>query len=363
VPAPLPPPLEQRVIGQLFDVLDFCRTRLTRLEGPINALPCKTALLGAIRTREVQASSKIENTFASVREIMLADLSETRARDESLEVLRNRKAVEYGLKSRLPLSGRLLRAMHRVLIVDPSKTPGAFRTGRVCIGDDRLGFDKARFVPPPASHIEGCMSDWERFVNPRAEGSTARKRLPYFAELAIAHYQFETIHPFADGNGRLGRALITLGPVKDGELEQPVRNLSERVHEHRQEYDDRLLRVSTHGDWEGWIRFFCTALAEQAAADDRRANRLGSLYKNFQALLTKSRHSVLLLSLLDFIFERQGVTISLWSVRQGVSYTAAQRHVQTLEKLGILEVLGDSRYDRVFYSPAVLRAIRGQGED
>lgn len=363
-PNKLPPKIDSATIGRLFDVLDRCRSQLVRLEGIINGVPGRTSLLAAMRAREAQASSQIEDTFASMKDIMLASVSPTRAPGEAMEVHRNRAAIEHGLRSPLPICNRLLREMHEALIIDPSMRPGKFRDVQVCIGDKSRGFERARFVPPPPDHVDACMRDWEWFVNGRdARLAESTPSLPYFVELALSHYQFETIHPFSDGNGRLGRALVTLAPVKDRELRQPVCNLSEWVHGHREEYYDGLVRVSTHGDWEGWVRFFCTALAEQAGADTRRAERLASLYDEYLRRFTTPRNSILLTKLLDHLFEFHGVTVQTAADALSISYTAAQRHVRAFEAAGVLTPVDDGKYSRVYFASEIVRAIQGGGEE
>lgn len=364
VPHPLPPSLDaERMVGRLHELLDQVRTNLTRLEGVIESLPGRTVLLSAMRVREAQASSKIESTFASIKDIALAAIDESRVPGDASEVRRNRQAIELGLESALPVSVRLLREMHKVLIRDPSKRPGEFRDLQVSIGDESRGFRGARFVPPPPQAVAGCLRDFELFCNPHAVNAPVRARLPYFVELALAHYQFETIHPFSDGNGRLGRALVTIAPVKDGQLRHPVCNLSEWVQANRQEYYDRLLRVSTHGEWEDWIRFFCRAVAEQAVADLNRARRLAELYDRYAKAITTKRSSILQTKLLDFIFDRQVLTVPLAADHMGVTYAAAQRHVEKFVKAGIIRPHKGWTYNKAYVAEGVIRAIRGQGED
>lgn len=364
VPNPLPPDLDyDRVIGRLFPLLERLRTSLLRLEGMIDSLPGRTLLLSAMRVREAQASSRIENTFAPLRDIALAAIDESSVSGDSVEVLRNRRAIEAGLASNLPICARLIREMHRVLIADGKMRPGQFRDLQVCIGDKSRGFGNARFVPPPPKDVPGCMRDFEIFCNPGTAGAPPRTRLPYFVELALSHYQFETIHPFSDGNGRLGRALVTLAPVKDRELRHPVCNLSEWVQSHRDEYYDRLLRVSTHGDWVPWIEFFCTAIAEQASADLDRAQRVARLYSRYMEKVTQRRGSILLTRLIDHLFDRQVVTIPNAAKVMGVTYPAAQRHIQALEKAGVVSKLRGRDYAKIYIAEGVIRAIRGQGEE
>jgi Fic family protein len=364
LPAALPPPIERVTFtGVLFDTLDRAKTSLLRLEAKVESLPSKTALLAAIRSREAQASSKIENTVASLKDIALSNIHESEVGNEAADVLRNRRAIEHGLRSKLPVSIRLIREMHAVLIREPRARPGHFRETQAYIGSEARGFSAARFVPPPPDRIESCMLAWEVFVNPQALAQKPRQRLPDLIELAMAHYQFEAIHPFSDGNGRLGRAIVNLTPVKSGFLRQPVCNLSEWVHEHRQEYYDGLLRVSTHGDWEGWTRFFCTALAEQAELDLKRADRVARLYDECLAIIMKRRNSIMLVKLIDQLFMHHAITIPMAARVMGISYTPAQGHIEFLVKHGVLKQAKVIDQSKVFVAMAILRAIRGRGED
>ncbi|MDX2130824.1 MAG: Fic family protein [Planctomycetota bacterium] len=363
VPSPLPPALDRvSFLGRLYDSLEYAERSLQRLDGVIDALPGRTVLLGALRVREAQTSSRIENTFATVREIVGASADAPNTRPEALEVLRARLAIERALRSDLPISGRLLRDMHRVLVIDASKRPGEFRDVQVCIGDEHRGIEYARFVPPPAAEVEACMRDWELFANPGSLNAPGRERWPDLVELAFAHYQFETIHPFSDGNGRLGRAIVTLTPVKQGWLKHPVCTVSEWVSEHRAEYYDALLRVSTHADWEGWVRFFCTAVAEQAKADMARATRLSALYERYSNLILGKPGSVRLIRLLDHLFDRHALTIPDVASLLGITYPPAKKHVEKLMTMGILRLLFEANYGKVYIAEEVVRAIHGADE-
>lgn len=358
LPSPLPPAIDLGpFLVELYPLLERANHALDRLDGAVDALPGRTALLGSVRTREVKASSQIENTFAAAREIARASLEEAEVPPAWLEVARNKRAVERGLESTLPISTRLLREMHGILVVDPKKRPGLLRDIQVCIGDESRGFEHARFVPPPPDAVEGCLKAWELFVNPEASNAPQRRPLPYLVELAMSHYQFEAIHPFSDGNGRLGRAIITLSPIKQGRLRHPVCNVSPWIEPRRQDYYERLLHVSTHGDWLGWVGFFCMAVAEQAEDDFKRAEALGALYARYAAALTQKRASALRTRLLDHVFNVFGVTITSAAEVLGVSYPAASRHVDAFVKAGVLREIPDRKYNRMFLADEILDLI------
>lgn len=365
VPNPLPPadlnPVE--FIGRVYEELDRAKTNLVKLDTSISALPEPKIILSAMITREAQSSSKIENTFASLKEIAVAELKPEQSRNETLEVIRNRRAIELALKSSLPMGRALICEMHKTLITDRSKRPGQLRDIQVCIGDEHRGFSEARFVPPPPTHIAATFEAWERFVRTERTEASGAIRWPELIQLAFSHYQFETIHPFSDGNGRLGRAIVNLTPVRQGWLNNPVCNLSEWVQQNRQEYYDRLLRVSTHGEWEGWVRFFCRAISEQALLDFQRVDRINKLWDKYIRLISAKKRSSLLGQLLEQLFTWPVVSIPQAAERLGISYTAAQRHVEFLVELGVLKQLGKDRVNKVFIAGKILDAIRGQGED
>lgn len=368
VPHPLPPGLDRHtVVGRLHETLDRAKTNLLRLEAAVQSLPDPNVLLRAMRTREAQASSHIENTVASLDEIALAEAGAKIERDEAIEVLNNRRAIEFGLESDLPLSQRLLCESHRVLldrVRGENLQPGRFRDRQVYIGDRSRGFSNARFVPPPAGEtLTRCLRDWEIFVNPDSLQAPARERWPYLIELAMVHYQFETIHPFADGNGRMGRALVNIAPVKDGFLHYPVCNLSEWVESRREEYYERLLRVSTHAEWEEWFSFFCGALAEQAAADLDRARRVCKLRDSYRERFTSKRNSALILKLIDELFARPAVTIPGVAQSLDVTYPSAQSYVKQLVQQRILSLADrEAKYGKVYIAKPIIRAIRGGPE-
>lgn len=193
VPANLPPPLDRdRLVGKVHELLEDTKTSLLRLEAKAEALPDPNVLLLAMRTREAQASSEIENTVASVDEVALAELGGEHSSAEAREVVNNRLAIEHGLNSKLPISIRLIRGMHGVLmrgVRGEFNRAGQLRDRQVYIGDKSRGFARARFVPPPpGEHLQRSLAAWEAFVN---VPSSATPSLPYLMNLALAHYQFE----------------------------------------------------------------------------------------------------------------------------------------------------------------------------
>lgn len=359
VPADLPPRLDRIALtGRLYQKLEAATIKLARLDSILGHLPSPTVLLSALRAREAQASSRIENTFATLDQVALAGLAPKGGDTQESEVGRNVAMIEAGLAASWPIGRALIREMHKVLIEDPKLRPGEFRVSQVCIGDRSRGFEHARFVPPPPTHLNECLEAWEHFANLRGDGAS----WPTLLRLGLEHYQFETIHPFDDGNGRLGRALVTIAPVKEGYLTHPVCNISEWVHDHRDEYYDGLLRVSTHGDWDRWLSYFCSALAEQAQSDLARAQRLIGLMGKYRKGLIGKRRSTLPQQLIDFVFIYQVMTIPWAAKLLKVTYASARQHVDALVRQGVLEEPFDHlRLGKVFMPREIIDAIRGPG--
>src|SRR6185437_11546890 len=269
VPPPLPPALE--LDPDLVGRLSAADRALGSLAGVGRTLPNARLLLSAALRREAVLSSRIEGTQASLSELVLFEMSPTSASVSSTadvrEVLNYVTAVEHVLDPdrRLPLSLSLLREAHGILfggIGGGYATPGDFRTTQNWIGTAGCTLGDATYVPPPPELLWECLDSLEKYLH------TAR-RLPPLVAIACAHYQFEAIHPFVDGNGRIGRLLIILLMVEWGLLPAPLLDLSAYIEPRRDEYYRRLLAVTTHGDWTGWLSYFLRAVevqSEEAAA-------------------------------------------------------------------------------------------------
>lgn len=364
VPDPLPPELDRdRFIGRLSDDLLRAQGAMERLAGSVSSLPAPRLLLQPFRLREARLSSRIENTIASAEEIALARANRPTLRSEAREVANYVSALEHGLASELPLCNRLFCEMHAILMqgVDgQEKTPGVFRSAQVMIGDDQRGFENARFVPPPPGDVlKDCMADFERFVNgPGARPSRARDQYPAIIEIAMAHYQFEAIHPFNDGNGRLGRLLIALSLCRLGSLDSPLVYISGYFDRHRQEYYDRLLAVSTQGDWEGWVRYFCRAVEHQSKDGIQRAARLRGLRDRYMSAATQKRTSALVSRLIDHLFVSPIVNASDIVNILGVTPPTAQGYIDFLEKNLVLKEITGGRYGRLYAATEILDVVQ-----
>lgn len=327
---------------------------LTDLNGKARSLPNPHLVAKPFQIREAQASSRIENTIASAEEIALVDLDDA-PRDESREVGNYLAALEIALTTEQPVGQALLRSMHCVLmsggVRGSDRRAGEYRSGQAYIGGREDGFDRVRFVPPPAEHVQACMDNLDAFIRQGVSG------FPLVVSVAITHYQFETIHPFSDGNGRLGRMLIMLQLCRGGVLSRPHFEYSSFLDQHRDAYFDLMLAVSVEGRWLEWIRFFCRGLAHQAAQTSARVERLLDLRAAYIDAVTEPRASALLRELVDWLFTRPAVRVADVAGKLGIRHQAAQRHVDRLVEKGILTEVTGRHYARIYVARGVLRVI------
>jgi len=278
VPRPLPPdpPLDlPRLIGRI----ERANQALGRLDGMTSILPSTKLFVYMYVRKEALLSSQIEGTQSSLSDLLLFESDETPSVpiDDVQEVSNYISALNYGMKrvrEEFPLSLRLIREIHGVLLSKgrgSSKQPGEFRESQNWIGGTRPG--NAMFVPPPRERLTDCLGDFERFLHDRVN-------YPVLLRAALAHVQFETIHPFLDGNGRLGRLLVTLMLCEEKALREPILYLSLYLKTHRDRYYDLLQAVRLRGDWEAWIEFFLDGVAETSEQGVSTARRLQKLFED-----------------------------------------------------------------------------------
>lgn len=355
VPPPLPP-----VIGwteELISALSAADRALGRLAGVGRTLPNPHLLIGPFKRREAVLSSRIEGTQASLTDLVLFEARPDGGRPvgDVLEVANYVRALEHGLvrQREIPMSKRLILELHKILMTGvrgDHLTPGKFRTSQNWIGPPGCSLDGATFVPAPVDRLLDGMSDLERFLHQPS-------LLPPAVRLSMVHYQFEAIHPFLDGNGRIGRLLITLLLCIEGVLPDPLLYLSAYFEKHRAEYYERLLGVSQRGEWEQWILFFLRGVSEQGMDAVDRASRLVDLRADFQTRLVSARSSSLLLKLVDALFDLPAVTVASAQAVMGVTARSAGISIGKLVDAGILrEVTGQAR-NRVWIADEIRRCI------
>jgi Fic family protein len=279
VPAPLPPQPGLNLEGDLQESLDFALVAIGRLDSVSTLLPDTHLFLYTYVRQEAVLSSQIEGTQSTLADLMLFELDEAPGVpvDDVVEVSNYVAALEHGLqrvRDGFPVSNRLIREMHAILLArgrGANMQPGGFRTSQNWIGGTRPG--NAAFVPPPPQDVVDCMAHLERFIHDQP------MRTPALTKAALVHVQFETIHPFLDGNGRMGRLLITLLLCVGGLLHEPLLYLSGYLRAHRDEYYSLLDVVRQDGDWERWLAFFARAVQETAAAAVATAGRLVATFE------------------------------------------------------------------------------------
>lgn len=360
VPDPLPPALDwERLLGRNVHTLLEAQAGLSLLEGRARGVVEPKLLMAAFWRREARLSSLIEDTVTTPEKLALAQVEQSSAEPETREVLNYIRALQHGLASKLPLCNRLLCEMHEVLLQDVRGSrdlPGKFRREQNYIGDVTRGAAKARFVPPPPGEpLEVAMRDLERFMNP------TESLLPSLVAISLAHYQFECIHPFRDGNGRLGRLLIVLSFCRTGLVTRPWIYVSEYLEANKQEYKDRLLQVSTHGDWESWIEFMLRGFVVSATDAAARVDRILALREDLRGRVTGPRSSALLLRIVDRLFEKPAINVKQACALLGVTHTAVRKHLAKLVALGILEPLEATRREQFWIARQILETSEGVG--
>lgn len=358
VPAPLPPRFDiaPATISRLSNA-DFA---LGQLRGIGQMLPNAQLLIAPFLRREAILSSRIEGTIASLDQLILFEVEPSGEPQNSDvgEVANYVSAMEYGLKrlEELPVSLRLIRELHEKLLTGvrgQDRRPGEFRQTQNAIGQQGRPVEEARYIPPPVVQMNQALSDFELFLHEPTE-------LPILIQLALVHYQFEAIHPFLDGNGRIGRLLLSLLLCEKGYLTQPILYLSGFLEKHRDQYIDSLLRVSQNGDWIGWVNFFLEGVAEQSKDAVERSRLLLDLRQQYRERAQTARASALPLQLLDELFQIPGLTISMAQGLLGVTYVSAQRSVERLVGLGILEEVTGRQRNRVYLAPEILGIVNAE---
>jgi Fic family protein len=363
VPQPLPPDLIWS--AELIGVLSAADRALGRLAGVGQMLANPYLLINPFMRREAVLSSRIEGTQASLSDLFFFEAAPSTqpAVADVREVANYVQALEHGLQRQreLPVSLRLLCEMHALLMAGvhgSHLTPGEFRRDQNWIGSLGCTVHDATYVPPPPMHLTDALDAFEKYLH-------LPSNLPPLVRLAAIHYQFEAIHPFRDGNGRIGRLLITLLLCVEGLLPAPLLYLSAYFERHRQQYYEHLLAVSQAGRWSGWVTFFLRGVAEQAADAVERSNRLFKLRDELHHRCHAARSSALLLKLVDDLFTHPATTVARTAKLLGVTPRAAQNNIDRLLDLGVLREVTGNRRNRLFVAEEILRTIEGPapGED
>jgi len=359
VPNPLPPDPPIRLTDREHNLIERANRALGRLDGVTTLLPDVSLFLYFYVRKEAVLSSQIEGTQSSFSDLLLHEeaLVPSVPLDDVQEVSHYVAALNHGLRrlreDNFPLSLRLIREMHEVLLAQgrgSDKTPGRFRHTQNWLGGTRPG--NARFVPPPPDRISGCMGNLEKFLHDQP------RRTPVLIKAALAHVQFETIHPFLDGNGRLGRLLITLLLCAEGVLVEPLLYISLFLKQHRQEYYDRLDAVRLKGDWLGWLRFFLEGIEEVVGHAADTIARILKLFDRDQCKIgTLGRRASSARRVLDLLRLHPMTTIPNASGQLGLTPPTVRGAVESLETLGIVREITGKQRDRIYAYDQYLRIL------
>jgi Fic family protein len=357
VPAKLPPAIE--FDQDLAVALSRADAALSELSGYGQMLPNPHVLIGSSVRREAMMSSQIEGTQATMSEILLDEATPASSprpkNDADLAEVRNYiSALNYGIERlrALPLSLRLVREIHQKLMTGVRghhATPGEFRRSQNWIGPPGSNPMNAVYVPPPVEEMNELLSDWEKYLH-------VRNSMPELIQCAILHEQFEAIHPFLDGNGRMGRLMITLFLIERGRLSQPLLYLSDFIERHKSDYYELLQRIRTHGEWTPWIRYFLTGVEATARDAALRARNVTSLR---EMLMRETKGAA---GLVDSLLANPYITISTAAKVLGVTVPTATRQIRDLESKGILKETTGRGWRKVYVSEKILAVLEKHAE-
>jgi Fic family protein len=349
-PSPLPPEIVWT--PKLIRALSDADRLLGRLAGEGRRLPNPHLLIRPFVQREAVYSSRIEGTQATLGELLAADagVSPERSPEDLREVGNYITALQHGLKrlESLPLSLRLVRELHEKLMTGVRgnhATPGQFRRTQNWIGRPGCTLAEASYVPPPPADLLAHLGRWEEFLHDES--------VPPLVHAALMHYQFEAIHPFIDGNGRVGRLLITLSLCARGVLTEPLLYLSAFFEATRRDYYEGLRGITERGDWAGWLEYFFNGVARQSEDALSRAERINQQLADWREAFAGSGSKVPL-QLIDLVGSNPFLTPRETERRLGVAYNTVMRAITTLEEGGVLTKVGANKRDRVFCARAIL---------
>ena len=317
-------------------------------------------LIRPFMRHEAVASSKIEGTVTTLTELLLFEVEEssTRTTPDTREVMNYVRALEHSLKrlDELPVCVRLINEAHGILLRSVSKgrgasiTPGEFRADQNWIGARTIA--NARFVPPPPHEVVPAMSDLEKYINPMNKST-----IPLLVHLALIHYQFETIHPFPDGNGRVGRLIIPLILCQRDLMSQPLLYISSYFEKNYEEYIDKMLNISKKNEWEEWIRFFLNGIEVCAKEAILKARKLQDLQREYHSRIQQARSSALLGRVIDYLLEHPAITIPYAAQMFNISYNSAKSNIDRLVQQNILMESDFYRYPKAYMGMEIINVM------
>lgn len=359
-PAPLPP--EWEFPTELWPLLNEASKQLMLLEGIGRNLPNPALILKPLRDREAILSSAMEGTFATPRQLLLYELeprevaSDTDPVNQHREVSNYARALDHAMNSPLPICLPLIRQLHQILmdgVRGEDKTPGQFRTRQVAIGAG------ARFIPPPPDRLADFLGDLDGYLH------LEKRCYDPLVDCFLVHYQIETIHPFLDGNGRVGRLMLTLMIQRWCGMSRPWLHMSEffdGAMGGKEQYCGALYSISAEGDWQRWIAYCLRGVAQQAKETIDRCERLRALREDYLSRLQNTRGTTRLPNIVEGLFDSPIVAIANLPERLGITYPTAKADIKKLANLGIVDELPDY-YPKTYYAPEVYEIIYEGLED
>ena len=356
VPASLPPALDRSAIAVK---MGEAMMAVGELKGACRRLVNPSILIRPLQRQEALTSSAMEGTFTTADDLVLSEVDDGGSPDDSTREVRNYlRALDGAMQmlEKLPIGYRVLTTAHRMLLSGLSrargaqKKPGEYKTDQNFIGGGSIA--NARFVPPPPAEAHRCMDARERYINRPPEAFPNP-----LTDLALAHYQIETIHPFADGNGRIGRMLVSLMAVQSGLLERPVLYISPALEDAKDEYVDLMFNVSTRGEWSSWLNFFFDKITETCRATIQTIDRLITLQDGYRQQASASMRSGSAANLVDLLFANPATTVTDAATRLDISYPTARKAIDKLVEIGVLQEI-PHRYPKTFIARGILDAAR-----
>ncbi|HOC78180.1 MAG TPA: Fic family protein [Methanofastidiosum sp.] len=355
MPNPLPPKVE--FDEELVLILSKAEEKLGKLSGIGLTLPSPNLLIIPYLRKEAIMSTRIEGTRISMQEVLLSEAKEKEEKTkDAQEVINYINTVNYALTKieKSPINVELIKNMHKVLMEEvrgDEKSPGEFREVQNWIGSELSKVSDANFVPPNPEAVPKLMEDLIDYLN-------SEHNVPVLVRCALMHYQFETIHPFCDGNGRIGRSLITVYLCKKKKMIKPLLYISEFFEKHRLEYNELLLRTGQTGKFENWIKFFLKAVEVQSEDALIRAHKLLDLREAYRKRVQREAQSSDILNIIDYLFSNPFITVKKAQMISDVTYPTAKRYMEKLAEYEILKETNRLQREKTFVAHEIYEIIK-----
>lgn len=353
VPDPLPE--ELNLSGNTWSAVTDAQAALARLDGAASEIPNPLLIVRPIIRREAVSTSALEGTYSPIEELLGAEAAREVGRAETGEVLNYVNAAERGLEllEKRPVSLNLINELHGILlrgVRGDSYEVGSVRTHQNWIGPEECRITESSFVPPPPETLGPAISAWEKWIH--------RDDLPLVVRVSLGHYQFETLHPYNDGNGRLGRLVVVLQLIEEDLLRDHLVSISPYLEGRRDEYIDQLRTLTITGDFDRWVSFFSAALQASAESSLTQIKTLEGIRDDAVRKLRQDGIKGSAVQIAEDIIGYPVMTVSDAAERHGVTYPAAKAAIEKLVERRILAAESEKTYNRLYYAPAVLQVLR-----